>query len=583
MENDFQTKITNVLVVGSGGAGLRAAIEVCLSGLSVIVLGKRTVNDVHTSLAAGGVNAAFANIDIQDSWQQHYADTYIEGYGIGDPKTIEIMCKEAPFLVNEIDKWGANFEKLDNGMIDQRFFGAHTYRRTCYCGDSTGKSILDALLSKSKSLQIPINDSQYVTEILIQNNRCFGAFSFDIYNGKKTLYLADSVILATGGNTRIWRRSSSRKDENNGDGIRLALKAGCKLTDMEMVQFHPTGMLSPEEIAGTLVTEAVRGEGGRLFNIRGERFMVNYDPERMELSTRDRVALANYTEIMNGRGTSNGGVLLDISHINKDLILKKLPTIYRQFIEYQMLDITKEPMEVAPTAHYSMGGVLVTPEDHQTGVIGLYACGEVAGGLHGANRLGGNSLAEILIFGRRAGISASNYSKQLSTHIRASSVIDVANKKVNHFIKDGKEIGRKLENEIQNLMWNFCGVLRNKDNLERGLQDLNAIKKRFKNLDVRVGYNDYKDLVVAFNLESSIYSAEATIRSAMARLESRGSHQRDDYPEINNFKKFNYHISLQEYDQFRIEEIETLELSEELEHIVNSTNKIKSFKGKLLE
>ena len=287
------TQISNVLVIGSGGSGLRAAIEAKLAGLDVTVLGKRSKIDVHTVLAAGGINAALANVDPEDSWQQHFADTYVEGYGIAEPRIIELMSKESPDLVREIDSWGANFAKLDNGKIDQRFFGAHTYRRTCYSGDYTGRSILMALIAKADELQIPILDAQYVTELLISDRTCFGAMSFHTSTGERTVHLADSVILAAGGHTRIWRKSSSRRKENTGDGFYLGLKAGCKLTDMEMVQFHPTGMVLPEEIAGTLVTEAVRGEGGKLINGNGERFMAKYDSDRLELSTRDRVAIAN--------------------------------------------------------------------------------------------------------------------------------------------------------------------------------------------------------------------------------------------------------------------------------------------------
>jgi succinate dehydrogenase / fumarate reductase flavoprotein subunit len=282
--NNHNTQLSNVLVIGSGGAGLRAAIEAKMAGVEVTVIGKRAKEDVHTVLAAGGINAALANVDIKDSWQQHFADTMIEGYHIAEPRTIELMAKESPELVKEIHNWGANFATLENGKLDQRYFGAHTYRRTCYSGDYTGRSILFTLLKKAKELKIPILDSKYVTELLVKDNTCFGAMTFDIKDGQRTVFIADSVILAAGGHTRIWRKSSSRRNENTGDGFYLALKAGCTLTDMEMVQFHPTGMVIPESIAGTLVTEAVRGEGGKLINGKGERFMKNYDSERMELS-----------------------------------------------------------------------------------------------------------------------------------------------------------------------------------------------------------------------------------------------------------------------------------------------------------
>ena len=343
---DYNTQISNVLVIGSGGSGLRAAIEARAMGLEVTVLGKRPKEDVHTVLAAGGINAAMATVDPQDTWQQHFADTMVEGYHLSEPRMVELMAREAPDRVREIDAWGANFAKQGDGRLDQRFFGAHTWRRTCYSGDYTGRSILFALLRKAEALEIPILDSQYVTELLIDDGVCFGAMAFNIKNGKRTVLLADAVVLAAGGHTRIWRKSSSRRNENTGDGFYLALKAGCELTDMEMVQFHPTGMVIPEQIAGTLVTEAVRGEGGRLINSLGERYMERYDPQRLELSTRDRVAMANYTEIMEGRGTKAGGVYLDISHREKSFIVEKLPRMYRQFLDTLMIDISKAPMEM---------------------------------------------------------------------------------------------------------------------------------------------------------------------------------------------------------------------------------------------
>ena len=277
---------------------------------------------------------------------------------------------------------------------------------------------------RGAELGIRVDDGQYVSRLLVADGTCFGALAFDLHTGERTVHLADAVILATGGHTRIWRRSSSRRDENYGDGMRLALEAGCRLMDMELVQFHPTGMVFPEEAAGTLVTEAVRGEGGRLTNALGERYMERYDPDRLELSSRDRVALANYTEIAEGRGGPHGGVFLDISHRGKEYITEKLPRMYRQFIEWQMLDISREPMEVAPTAHYTMGGIVVEPETHATDVRGLYAAGECVGGVHGANRLGGNSLGEALIAGRRAGEAAAAFALEGELFTRSRRAID---------------------------------------------------------------------------------------------------------------------------------------------------------------
>ena len=577
------TEISNVLVIGSGGAGLRAAIEAKMAGIEVTVLGKRAKEDVHTVLAAGGINAAFGNVDPQDSWQQHFADTFIEGYGIAEPRMIELMAKEAPTLVEEIDQWGAKFAKLPNGKLDQRFFGAHTYRRTCYSGDYTGRAILQALIRQATSLNIPIHDSQYVTELLISDDTCFGAMSFDIKNGERTVFLADAVILAAGGHTRIWRKSSSRRNENTGDGFYLGLKAGCKLTDMEMVQFHPTGMVIPEQIAGTLVTEAVRGEGGLLINGKGERFMAKYDSKRMELSTRDRVAMANYTEIIEGRGTEHGGVYLDISHKEKDFIIEKLPRMYRQFLDTLMIDISKKPMEVAPTAHYSMGGIVVDPDNHWTGIEGLYAAGEVTGGLHGANRLGGNSLAEILIFGKRAGRAAAKRSDEIRVHSRSKEMIQLAHEKIDSLIKNGSEIARPLQRELRNIMWEHCGVVRDGERLTKGLEKIAELKQSMKDIDVRPDSEGYEDLVLAFDLEASVMSAEATMMSALERAESRGAHQRSDFPEISKAQNLNYRVEANADQQLSLVAHQLEPLSKELHDIVKNTKEIDDFEGMLLE
>ncbi|MEM9722612.1 MAG: FAD-binding protein [Bacteroidota bacterium] len=577
------TYISNVLVIGSGGAGLRAAIEAKMAGVETIVIGKRAKEDVHTVLAAGGINAAFGNVDPADSWEQHFADTMIEGYYLSEPRMVELMAKEAPMLVEEIDTWGANFAKLKNGKMDQRFFGAHTYRRTCYSGDYTGRSILRALLKKAQSLKIPIYDSQYVTELLVHNNLCFGAMTFNIKNGERTVFLADSIILAAGGHTRIWRKSSSRRNENTGDGFYLGLKAGCTLTDMELVQFHPTGMVVPEEIAGTLVTEAVRGEGGRLINGQGERFMDKYDAERMELSTRDRVAMANYLEINEGRATPNGGIYLDISHKSKEFIIEKLPRMYRQFLDTLMIDISKQPMEVAPTAHYSMGGIVVDPDSHSTGIEGLFAAGEVTGGLHGANRLGGNSLAEILIFGKRAGHSAAQRSVSLDVQYRSKQVIQQAHEKIDAFLKPGSEVARPLQRELRNIMWKHCGVVRSEEGIEEGLRRLAQLKDSLPDIDVRPDSEGYEDLMLVFDFEGSLMAAEATLLGAKARKESRGAHQRSDYPEPLAEHALNYTIHRNEDGSLELLLRPLKPMNKYLQAFVNQTKEISNFSGMLLE
>ena len=551
--------------------------------MEVTVLGKRQSTDVPTVLAAGGINAAFGNVDEEDSWEQHFADTYIEGYGLSEPEVVELMAKESPMLVKEIDEWGANFAKLPNGKIDQRFFGAHTYRRTCYSGDYTGRSILFALINKAKELNIPILDSQYVSDLLVEDSVCFGAMAFDIQSGERTVFLADSVIIAAGGHTRLWRKSSSRRNENTGDGFHLALKAGCTLSDMEMVQFHPTGMVIPEEMAGTLVTEAVRGEGGKLLNSEGKRFMENYDSKRMELSTRDRVAMANYTEIVEGRGSPNGGVYLDISHKGKDFIIEKLPRMYRQFLDTLMIDISKSPMEVSPTAHYSMGGIVVTPEEHSTGIEGLYAAGEVTAGLHGANRLGGNSLAEILIFGKRAGAAASRRSKEIDVHKRSRKVIDKAHENLNSFIKNGSEVARPLQRSLRNIMWEYGGVVKNEQKLNKGLSEIENLKEAAKDLDVRPDSEGYQDLMLAFDLQASLVSSEATLLSSLSREESRGAHQRDDFKEISNDFNVNMKVNFDNDENIILSKDNVPKLQKELKDLISKTKEIDNFEGMLLE
>jgi succinate dehydrogenase / fumarate reductase flavoprotein subunit len=544
MPGSFRSNVANVLVIGTGAAGLRAAIAAHQAGGEVVVIGKRRREDAHTVLAAGGINAALGTVDPQDSWQQHYADTLREGYFLADPRVVELLAREAPAAVLELADWGAPFARLPDGRLDQRFFGAHRWRRTCYAGDWTGRAILRALTAKVAELGISVIDDQYVSQLLVADGTCFGALAFDLESGERTVFLADAVVLAAGGHTRIWRRSSSRRDENTGDGMYLALRAGCRLADMELVQFHPTGMVAPEEAAGTLVTEAVRGEGGQLKNALGERFMARYDPERMELSTRDRVALANYTEITQGRGGPNGGVFLDISHIGKDRILERLPRMYRQFLELQMLDISSQPMEVAPTAHYSMGGVVVDPETHATDVAGLYAVGEVAAGLHGANRLGGNSLAETMVFGRRAGEAAAEYSASRDLQLRARHVVRAADEELSSFVRHGSEFARPLQRALRDTMWETCGVVRDQVGLQHGLDRVAELQELARDVDVRPSSEGYADLAHALDLRASLMAAEASLLGALARRESRGAHQRRDFPQLDTDLRVNFRTRL---------------------------------------
>lgn len=576
-----RTHVSNVLVIGSGAAGLRAAIAAYEAGSDVVIVGKSLKRDAHTVLAAGGINAVMGTRDPEDTWQQHFADTYIDGYHLNNPRMVEIMAQEAPRAIDDLVRYGVPFARTDDGRIDQRYFGAHKYRRTCYAGDYTGRAILYGLADRVEDLGIPIHEHQYVSRLLVDDGLCFGALAFDLHTGKRTVYLADAVIMATGGHTRLWRRSSSRRDENTGDGLYLALEAGVPLADMELVQFHPTGMVAPESIAGTLVTEAVRGEGGHLLNSLGERYMAKYDPERMELSTRDRVALANYTEIIEGRGGENGGVFLDISHRSKEYILEKLPRMYRQFLEYQMLDISKQPMEVAPTAHYSMGGVVVDPETASTAVTGLYAAGEVTAGLHGANRLGGNSLAETVVFGRRAGESAAAYAQEIDAQHRNSRVIKAAHEDLDALIRPGSEMARPLQRAVRDVMWEHCGVMREESRLTTGLDKLLNIRAASADLDVRPSAEGYQDLALALDLRAALASAEATVRGAVERRESRGAHQRKDYPELDEALTVNFIVRLDENGDQVIDRQPVQPVSDELRAFMHDP--VTQVAGRLLE
>ena len=525
---------TSVLVIGTGGSGLRAAIELAEQGVDVIAVGKRPRNDAHTALAAGGINAALGTMDAEDSWQQHAADTIKESYYLADPRTVETVAKGAAEGIGDLERYGMGFAREEDGRISQRFFGAHTFRRTAFAGDYTGLEIQRSLVRRSEQLEIPILDTVYITDILTNDNRVFGAYGFDINNGTRYLIHADAVILAAGVHNRIWRRTSSRRDENTGDSFRLAVEAGARLRDPELVQFHPSGILEPENAAGTLVSEAARGEGGILRNALGERFMERYDPERMELSTRDRVALAAYTEIQQGRGTENGGVWLDVSHLPREVILERLPRVYQTLMETQMLDITREPIEIAPTAHYSMGGVWVRPEDHSTDVDGLYAIGEASSGLHGANRLGGNSLIELLVFGRIVGQAAAQYSANLLAQTRSADAVAKARGEVDRLLTaDGEENVRALQRAIRDMMTECAGVVRSEEGLKQGLARLDEIEARMKNVGIHPDIAGFQDLAHAYDLKSSALAARATLEAALERRETRGCHNRSDYPQMD--------------------------------------------------
>lgn len=526
----------DVLVIGSGGAGLRCAIELKDKGVNVLVVGKCAKRDAHTILATGGINASFGNMDKEDSWQLHAADTIKDGEHINDPVAVEILCKDSVRTVKELAGWGAKFHREKDGRITQRFFGAATYRRACFSGDHTGKEILNTLVDQVVARDIRFKSEFYITDLLKNKKDVNGAIGIDIKSGELIAIKAKAVVICTGGYSRIFKRSSSRIFEANGDGIYLAYQAGSNFIDMEMFQFHPTGMVYPKKAEGILVTEAVRGEGGILLNSKGERFMKNYDPERMELSARDIVARANYNEIKNGRGSQHNAVWLDITHKPKNYILKRLPKMYKQFKEYTGIDISKERMQVAPTAHYSMGGIKVDYATGKTNIPNLYAIGEATGGLHGGNRLGGNSLLGILVFGRLTGQSIAKDLRNIANTPVDEKDLEEKAAKLKSMLNQKGEDPIKIKAKLQEIMWQYAGVVRNKKDLIKGLKELNKLKVK---LNCGMTFKMNEKLIAALDLRAMIKTSEMVIQSALYRKESRGAHYRSDYPKVSSKWKKN--------------------------------------------
>src|SRR6201987_4906350 len=403
----------DVLVIGAGGAGFRAAIEASAQGARVGLVCKSLLGKAHTVMAEGGIAAALAHVDPQDGWQTHFKDTMKGGSFLNHWRMAQLHAQEAPDRVRELEQWGALFDRTESGEILQRAFGGHTFKRLCHVGDRTGLEMIRTLQDRGVHQGIDVYMECTVINLLKDGDRIAGAFAYWREQGRFVQFKAKSVVICTGGIGKSWKITSNSW-ECTGDGMALAYDAGAELLDMEFVQFHPTGMVWPPGVQGILVTEAVRGEGGILTNKLGERFMEKYDPKKMELSTRDVVARAIYTEVKEGRGTEHGGAYLDISHKPAEYVKKKLPSMYHQFKELADVDITKGPMEVGPTCHYMMGGIRVEAETAQSSLPGLFAAGEAAAGLHGANRLGGNSLSDLLVFGRRAGLAAAQHAKEVS-------------------------------------------------------------------------------------------------------------------------------------------------------------------------
>jgi succinate dehydrogenase / fumarate reductase, flavoprotein subunit len=538
----------DVLIIGGGSAGLRAAIEAHDAGADVLIISKSRKGDPHTVLARGGINAALGTMDPDDNWLVHAVDTLREGEFLADYERVQVLCKNAPDAINELVNWGARFHKEKDGRLTQRFFGAHTFRRTVFYGDWTGQEIIRVLMDQVSLRKIEIVDNVSITKLLKSDNlsrkreetKVTGALGIDFKKKEIVIFECKSLILAGGGYTRVYAVSSSRSFENHGEGMVLAYEAGADLVDMEMVQFHPTGMVWPQKALGTLATEAIRGEGGILLNSKGERYMRNYYPERMELGPRDVVARATYNEILDGRGTEHGGVWLDVTHLSKQKILERLPTMYEQFKNIDGIDISKEKMEVGPTAHYSMGGIVVDMKC-RTKIRGLFAVGEVISQIHGANRLGGNSLLDTVVFGKIAGFEAASLAKEGGERQKTGQSLlglNVNNKKEFDdeifIVKDPM----KFLNEIQEIMKQNAGIIREEIRLQNGLKRILELKKEFYSKDkILKEFNiDNEKVVLTMEVKSSLAVSEAIIRSALMRQESRGAHYRSDFPKLDDKK-----------------------------------------------
>jgi len=533
LSDRFETHEHDVLVIGAGGAGLRAAIEALGHGASVGVVSKSLLGKAHTVMAEGGIAAAMANVDSADGWQPHFRDTMRGGKMLNNWRMAQLHAQEAPERVKELEQWGALFDRTEDGRILQRAFGGHTFRRLCHVGDRTGLEMIRTLQDRGVHMGFDVYMECTIVRLLTDGRRCAGAVAYWRETGRFVVFKAKSVVMATGGIGKAWPITSNSW-EYTGDGMALAYEAGAELMDMEFVQFHPTGMVWPPGVQGILVTEAVRGEGGILRNKNGERFMERYDPKRMELSTRDVVARSIYTEVKEGRGTEHGGAYLDISHKPAEYVKKKLPSMYHQFKELADVDITKGPMEVGPTCHYMMGGIRVEAETAQSSLPGLFAAGEAAAGLHGANRLGGNSLSDLLVFGRRAGLSAAQHAKQVSApNLDEGQISAAEGEALSAFQRQSGENPYAVHRDLQKVMQNLVGIFRTREDMEKALGELAKLRERAAHTSVEGSRMFNPGWHMALELKSMLTVSEAVTRSAVVRQESRGAHSRIDFPDLN--------------------------------------------------
>ena len=565
--SDFETHQFDVVVIGAGGAGLRAAIEATRAGASVAVVCKSMLGKAHTVMAEGGAAAALANADPRDSWQTHFRDTMKGGKYLNDWRMAEIHARESPERIRELEQWGAIFDRTPDGMTNQRNFGGHTYPRLAHIGDATGLELIRTLQQRGIHSGMEVFMEYTVRRLFTSDGRISGCFAYNRADGTLHVFNAKTIVLATGGITRCWAICSGSW-EYTGEGHALAYWVGAEMGDMEFLQFHPTGMIWPTSVKGILVTEGVRGEGGVLRNSEGERFMFNYVPEMYasefadtedeamqwveevvsgqqatvrrppELLTRDVVAKAINSEREAGRGSEHGGVYLDISWQDSDHVRKKLPGMYHQFMELASVDITEEPMEVGPTAHYVMGGVKVNPETQESSVPGLYAAGEAATGMHGANRLGGNSLTDLLTFGKRAGEFAAAAAAGIDgfPQLDQDDIDDIVSDSLAPLERQGGENPAKVVESLREMMQEKVGIIRTGDLLNEALADLDGLAERGLHTSPGGGRIYNPGWHQALEIDAMVDISRMCALAALAREESRGAHTRDDFPDPDRGK-----------------------------------------------